>query len=603
MIFKNFLHIIKKIFLILLFFLIFSNKLYAADIDEDTTISSDATAQQVVTENDVDIILTDNASITRTGQKAIKNTDGDVTGTTLTIHSGSAITSTGANTISTEGGEFTVTNSGEISTSVSKAINLSSSDGVTITNNSGGVISANGYAILGDASNTTDNITIDNSGTIFSSVTTGSTSTAIILDEYNNKNPIPNTTITNNVGGSIYSEGPKATIKLGTSSTITNSGSIKNNKSVDKNSIELIGNNNTVTLKDEGIVVGKIKAATGTTGNTLKFNHGLGKSYYYNTGGDFTLEDLDGNQVVKGSAGSVGQGGSETVDDLLGYKSLNIRKSLNKFLKSEGFKNKKTEWQGIQATSLERKENTKNLALGYEFYSLGLNIMRPSENENVIASFEYSEQDFQKDHIITRYNLLFGLHYNESEINKFKNNSFILAGATLNEGERKILTNTTSSGTLNISDKYESFEIHTGKKFQNKSLLPNLGTNLSYSYTPAHSESKYYFWDEKHVANFSLDLSDEYNIENKKSKSKFGIGWILDYRTLITDSKTEYSVNGTKATYKQDNELTKEMTLSVNINYEKKFYKFGKILISIDGKSTTQDVNSIGANISFVKVL
>ena len=602
MIFKNFQQIIKKIVLILLFFLIFSNKLYAADVDEDTTISSDTTAQQVVTENDVDIILTDNASITRTGQKAIKNTDGDVTGTTLTIHSGSAITSTGANTISTEGGEFTITNSGEISTSVSKAINLSSSDGVTITNNSGGVISANGYAILGDASNTTDNITIDNSGTIFSSITTGSTSTAIILDEYNNDNPIPNTTITNNASGSIYSEGPKATIKLGTSSTITNSGSIKNNKSVDKNSIELIGNNNTVTLKDEGIVVGKIKAASGTTGNTLKFNHGLGKSYYYNTGGDFTLEDLDGNQVVKGSAGSVGQGGSETVDDLLGYKSLNIRKSLNKFLKSEGFKNNKTEWQGIQATSLERKEHTNNLALGYEFYSLGVNVMRPLENKNVIASFEYSEQDFQKDHDITRYNILFGVHYNESE-NKFKDNTFILAGATLNEGERKILTNTTSSGTLKIFDEYESFEIHTGKKFINKSLIPNIGTNLSYSYTPQHSETKYYSWEDKHVANFSLDLSDEFSIEREKSKSKFGIGWILDYRTLITDSKTEYSVKGTKATYKQDDDLTKEMTLSVNINYEKKFYKFGKILISIDGKTTTQEVSSIGANISFIKIL
>ena len=602
MIFKNFQQIIKKIVLILLFFLIFSNKLYAADIEEDTTISSDATAQQVVTENDVDIILTNNASITRTGQKAIKNTDGDVTGTTLTIHSGSAITSTGANTISTEGGEFTVTNSGEISTSVSKAINLSSSDGVLITNNSGGEISANGFAILGDASNTTDNITIDNSGKIFSTVTTGSTSTAIILDEYNNGNPIPNTTITNNAGGSIYSEGPKATIKLGTSSTITNSGSIKNNKSVDKNSIELIGNNNTVTLKDEGIVVGKIKAATGTTGNTLKFNHGLGKSYYYNTGGDFTLEDLDGNQVVKGSAGSVGQGGSETVDDLLGYKSLNIRKSLNKFLKSEGFKNKKTEWQGIQATSLERKENTKNLALGYEFYSLGVNIIRPLENENVIASFEYSEQDFQKDHDITRYNISFGVHFNESE-NKFKDNSFILAGATLNEGKRKILTNTTTSGTLDITDIYESFEIHTGKIFQNKSLLPNIGTNLSYSFTPSHTESKYYSWEDKHVANFSVDLNDEYNLEFKKNKSKIGIGWILDYRTLITDSKTEYSVNGTEATYHQDDELTKEMTLSVNINYEKTFYKFGKMLVSIDGKSTTQDVSSIGANISFVKVL
>ena len=30
------------------------------------------------------------------------------------------------------------------------------------------------------------------------------------------------------------------------------------------------------------------------------------------------------------------------------------------------------------------------------FYSLGVNIIRPSENENVIASFEYSEQDFSE---------------------------------------------------------------------------------------------------------------------------------------------------------------------------------------------------------------
>ena len=98
-------------------------------------------------------------------------------------------------------------------------------------------------------------------------------------------------------------------------------------------------------------------------------------------------------------------------------------------------------------------------------------------------------------------------------------------------------------------------------------------------------------------------MNDKYNLEFKKNKSKIGIGWILDYRTLITDSKTDYSVNGTEATYHQDDELTKEMTLSVNINYEKTFYKFGKMLVSIDGKSTTQDVSSIGANISFVKVL
>ena len=149
------------------------------------------------------------------------------------------------------------------------------------------------------------------------------------------------------------------------------------------------GNNATITLKDGGIVVGKIDGLL-RTGSKLKFNHGVGQGYFYETEGDFTLEDLDGNQVVKGSAGSVGQGGNENIDELLGYKSLNIRKSLDKFVKSVGFKNKETEWQGVQATSLERKEHTKNLALGYEFYSLGVNIIRPSENENVIASFEYS---------------------------------------------------------------------------------------------------------------------------------------------------------------------------------------------------------------------
>ena len=74
-------------------------------------------------------------------------------------------------------------------------------------------------------------------------------------------------------------------------------------------------------------------------------------------------------------------------------------------------------------------------------------------------------------------------------------------------------------------------------------------------------------------------MSDEFSIEREKSKSKFGIGWVLDYRTLITGSKTDYSVNGTKATYKQDDNLTKEMTLSINMNYEKVFYKFGKMLI------------------------
>ena len=589
---EKFLYFFK--YCLLFYFLLLTN-LNAANVNvsSDNEIESDDTSNKYIFDA-ADQTLTIKSDVTAGASSANQNIQiNEQDNATIVIESGATLQGTNTLIKGNDSDGLTVTNSGTISASTNRAINLLDATNATITNNSGAIISAaTGNTINGAVNNdSVSGNTITNSGTIYAT-------SGVAVRFYNSST---STTITNNSGGVIYNNSNNETIRLGGSSTLTNAGKIENKNDPSNDAIDIEGNSSTITLKDGGILIGKIRSAG--TSNTLKIQHGVGQSYFYETAGnDMTLQDLDGNQVVKGSAGSVGQGGNENIDELLGYKSLNIRKSLDKFVKSEGFKNKETEWQGIQATSLERKEHTKNLALGYEFYSLGVNIIRPSENENVIASFEYSEQDFQKDHTIKRYNLLFGLHYNESE-NKFKDNSFLLAGATLNEGERKILTNTTSSGTLNINDTYESFEIHAGKRFKNKSLIPNLGTNLSYSYTPDHSESKYYSWDDKHVANFSLDLSDEFSIEREKSKSKFGIGWVLDYRTLITGSKTDYSVNGTKATYKQDDDLTKEMTLSVSINYEKKFYKFGKILISIDGMQTTQDVSSIGANISFIKIL
>ena len=183
------------------------------------------------------------------------------------------------------------------------------------------------------------------------SINTGSSSSAIIFSDDDTGN-----TITNNAGGEISSKGSKGTIIAGASSTITNSGAIKNNKSVDKNAIQLKGNNNTITLKDSGVVVGIIKAASGATGNTLKINHGVGSNYYYKTSGDFTLEDLDGNQVVEGSAGSVGQGGSEVLDELLGTKSLNIRQSITKYKNADEDLTDNESWGEITFSTSKRKQ-------------------------------------------------------------------------------------------------------------------------------------------------------------------------------------------------------------------------------------------------------
>ena len=62
--------------------------------------------------------------------------------------------------------------------------------------------------------------------------------------------------------------------------------------------------------------------------------------------------------------------------------------------------------------------------------------------------------------------------------------SFIIGGITLKEGERTILTNTTSSGKLNIDSNYQTFEVHSGVTKTNPKLIPNIGFTGSFSITP-----------------------------------------------------------------------------------------------------------------------
>ena len=590
---KNYFLIVKKIILVLLFFLIFSNKLYAANVAADTTYSSSVSGTQYnITADDVDIIVTNDITLDR-NQKLFNNTDAERSGATITIHSGSTITTTSSNTIFTGGGEFTITNSGTISTSSSKAINVSNSDGASITNNSGGVISSGGNTILGDAGDGADNTTIDNSGEIFSTKAT-SESSAIIVDEDDT-----GTTITNNAGGSIYSKGSKSTIVLGASSTLTNSGSIKNNKSVDTNVIQLKGNNNTVTLKDGGIVVGMIKAKNGTTGNTLKLNHGVGKSYYYDTSGTFTLEDLDGNQVVKGSAGSVGQGGSEILDELLGTKSLNIRQSLSKYKNAEEDLKENQSWGEINLSTFKRKQNNQNLSLGFNSADLTINLMYPDHGKDFILSLGNGSQKFTKDYGVNRDSLHTGFFFRDHPIlNKFGDESFILGGVNLKLSEREILTNTTSSGKLSITDNFETYDLIVGTKINNDFIIPNIGATLGLSYTPSHNESNYYSWDKKKVSNLSIYLDDDYKL-NLGKNYQLNLGWILDARQMVLGKEQNYEINGTSAIYSQDTDLTEEVTLATNLGFDKKmsdqhFFKF-----YLDSTISSQELSSISGNFSY----
>ena len=225
------------------------------------------------------------------------------------------------------------------------------------------------------------------------------------------------------------------------------------------------------------------------------------------------------------------------------------------------------------------------------------NIFSPLENSDFILAFEAGVQDFETDHKITYQNISAGLYLPS---NKYLLNldSFILGGITLKEGERTILTNTTSSGKLNIDSNYQTFEVHSGVTKTNSKLIPNVGLTGSFSITPSYDESKYYSWRNRKVGNVSVFFSDKYNLINNDNNN-FNLGWLLDFRNSVGDKSQVYSINGTSATYKQDNALTREISLVANLGYEKKITDNGKFTAGVSAKNTNQDVKSLSGNLGF----
>jgi len=516
----------------------------------------------------------------------IDDAGNEIDNATVVVESGGIIKGKSNAIMGRELSGLTVINSGTIEATSSKAIQLQDAQGATITNKSGGIIFARTNAIVQqEASGGEDatGTTINNAGTIY-----GVDNRAIYFYD-----GATNATVTNESGGILYNESTEATVQIDTNSTLVNSGTIDNRNSPSNAGIAIVGNDNTVTLKDGSILVGTIDGGS-TTGNTLKFQHGMGQGYYYKTSGNFTLQDLDGNQVVKGSAGSVGQGASETLDELLSYKSINLRNFFSKYNKLDN----QDAWGETYVSNLKRDAHTSNLALEYDLTNFGVNLINKIDNANFVIAFEGGRQDFVKDHKIDYQNISAGIYLLQKDNPYLNLDLFILGGITLKDGERTILTNTTTSGKLTIDSDYETYEIHTGIKKNNSSSIPDFGFAASYSMTPSYDESKYFSWTDRHIGNLSVFFEDDYNLINNKD-SKLFLGWTLDIRKMMGDKKQVYSINGTSATYKQHNDLTNEISLIANMGYEKKFSDKSKILFSLDAKNTNRYTKSLGANISF----
>ena len=389
---------------------------------------------------------------------------------------------------------------------------------------------------------------------------------------------------------------------MGGGATLNNSGKIENKDGPTVNSIGMSGDTGaTLNLKDEGIVIGKINISG--SGHMIKVNHGMGRSYYYNTSGTGTydLEDLDGNIIVKGSVGSVAQGGNEILDEQLGHKSINLRNSITKFKRSEQYLNQEDAWTEM-FTSFEKRQGEKeSLRLEHNNLRAGANIIQPGQNLNQILSIETGRQEFSKDHNIDRISLSAGLLSDEKQT-KFNSNSetFFVVGVTLNKSTRRILTNTTTSGFLDIEDEYFNYDAVLGTKFLND-MIPDISYSIGYSFTPNHEESHYYKWEKKDFINASIAFSDEYLILSD-DKSKLYFNWLADFREAIMEETQEFRVNNVLAEYQADDDLSREITVTAGLDYEFQPLENSLFSVNLDGLYSSQETYGAQAKLYYKSI-
>ena len=589
---KNLKHLLNIFFLLIFIFLIKNANSADVNIAEDTNTQQTLQASSTLTIKSG--FALQNAAVDR----IVKGYNPEIDNATVVVEENATIEGK-ANTIFVrETSGFTLTNSGSVIGNGSKAINLRDTQNPTITNNEGATISGTYNVIVQQSTAAEDatGLTISNAGTIKA---VGSTSERAIYIYQSDGELAEDATITNSSTGNIYNTQNLPTIAIDTSSTLTNSGTIENRYSPSSRSIYVVGNNNTVTLKDGGKVIGLIDSDG--TGNKLRIQHGAGQSYLYETQGTFDLEDLDGNIIVKGSAGSVGQGGSEILDEQLGHKSINLRKSIGKFKRSEQYLNQEDAWTEM-FTSFEKRQGEKeSLRLEHNNLRAGANIIQPGQNSNQILSIETGRQEFAKDHNIDRISLSAGLLLDEKQT-KFNSNSetFFVMGVTLNKSTRRILTNTTTSGFLDIEDEYFNYDAVLGAKFLNN-VIPDLSYSLGYSFTPSHKESKYYKWEDKNLLNASVALSDEYLILDD-DKSKLYFNWLADYRQLVEENTQKFYINGALAEYNPDDDLSKEIIITAGLDYEFQPSENGLFSINLDGLYSSQETYGAQAKLYYKSI-
>ena len=452
-----------------------------------------------------------------------------------------------------------LTNSGTIRAIVYDGINNDNGDvdgqATISTINNSGTIRGNRHGIGQDDGLIT---TLTNTGSII-----GDTNAGVYSGASGNIITINNNSGT--ISGALYGIRNNG----GSLTTINNSGTISGGT----NSILNTGTLGTINLNKGSVLIGTISS----TGNyTLNMNVGGSKSYFVSTegAGTITLNDLNNRPVVQGSALAINIGSMEMAGENLYQKTANITDAVDRNVKNnkdtwvEPYYSESTRDSGGDSSQIRQFKNNK------QGINAGFKVENSATPLQVIFNVDQTKNNIDSsEHIINSDGVMIGLVApSYAKYEGFDVSVKGLVGYANSKTDRKILDNTTTTGSRTLTGEYDSYYAVVGSALSknynlDKDLNANLtlGVDLTSEFRDSYSENLYFKYNSLELIQLQPRIQSEFIKTTGKDSNVFltaGVG----AREVLSGKTQKYSMNNTGVSFTAPNSGDYYASLAVGTN-------------------------------------
>ena len=436
-------------------------------------------------------------------------------------------------------------------------------------------------------------------------ITTGNRSVAVYAQENNN--------ITNMHGYiSVSGDWSDGISNWGNNNINNISGSISATGTTNSNAILVYsGSGNSFTLDEGAVIIGGITADAAATNNKLKFNLGEGLSYAYSVGGggagtgagQWTFTDQDGRTPIATTTGAscpdsrvtvcnlvtgVSTGNLEAQDELQFSMNSSMIGSLEfgsgqadapaeamSFTQSS----KSNTWTNVYGGTSKRASSTTKLA--FDTSNRGLTIGTPvSINDTLDVDLVFNVSRTSLDIGLTKDQEITSNSYNLGAVLRdlapstgWAVDAFGFIGRNFYDGKRKVMNNQEATGSETVTAAYSGSEVLVGVDAQysnpiNDTLnfIGGVNASLSNEKIGAYSESKYYSWDARTMAQASGGITAglEYHTDALTTFANLGVQGM----SQRSGKTATYTNNGTAGSYTNNSRGDIYRTASVGFDYK-----------------------------------